>query len=93
MNDDTVLRQRAREAIDRGRLPARAPDQLWGGPGTRAECAVCGILTRYEEVELEIEFAEGTAEGTYVVHPRCFTFLESELEKRSRVDGAGAARG
>ncbi len=89
MNDDTVLRQRAREAIDRGRLPARAPDQLLGGPGTGEECAICGILTRYEEVELEIEFAE----GTYVVHPRCFTFLESEWENRSRVDGDGGARG
>jgi hypothetical protein len=44
MPDEPRLREQAREAIQTGKLPSRAPDRTWGGPGVGADCTVCGHL-------------------------------------------------
>jgi hypothetical protein len=36
MPDEPRLREQAREAIEKGKLPARRPDRAWGGPGVGA---------------------------------------------------------
>jgi hypothetical protein len=83
MMNESLLREKVREAMHAGELPDRAPDQVWGGPGTGARCAVCGASTKRDETELEIEFSSGHRSGptSYYVHLRCYSILE--LERRN----------
>jgi hypothetical protein len=81
MSDETVLREKARDVIQTGKLPSRRPDRTWGGPGVGAECAVCGLPVRPDEMEFEIQFArDGDNPGLdkYHVHIRCFAAWELE---------------
>lgn len=91
-HDDSFLREKAREAIKAGTLPARSPDQVWGGPGTGARCAICGDSTTHAEVELEIEFADDGYPGgrSRYVHLRCFSIFE--LERQNIPGGALSPR-
>jgi hypothetical protein len=36
MPDEPILREKAREAVQAGKLPARRPDGTWRGPGVGA---------------------------------------------------------
>src|SRR5262249_6792306 len=56
LDDEPVLREMARAAIRRGRLPSRRPDRTFGGPGTRVMCSVCRELVTPDQTEMEIEF-------------------------------------
>jgi hypothetical protein len=80
------LREKAREVLRAGKLPDRAPDSLWGGPGTGAKCVVCGASTTQSEVEIEIEFTHDDnplGSDNYHVHQRCYSMLELELQSSS----------
>jgi hypothetical protein len=92
MSEDRHLREKVREIMRAGRMPDRAPDHVWGGPGTGAECAVCGAYTTHAEVELEIEFTQpdGRRASSYLVHLRCYSMLE--LERQSRAAEPRSAR-
>lgn len=92
MNDDHYLRETAREVVRAGKLPGRAPDRVWGGPGTGAQCAICGVPTTPAEVELELEFNYDDRPGhhSYLVHQRCYSVLK--LEHQNLVPGAVSAR-
>ena len=57
MPDEARLREQARAAIQNGKLPSRAPDRTWGGPGVGAECSVCEKPVTKDEMEFEIQFA------------------------------------
>ena len=84
MPDETRLREQARAAIKNGKMPARAPDRTWGGPGVGAECSVCGRPVTKDELEFEIEFAhDGGTPGLdkFHVHLRCFAAWEFERNK------------
>ncbi len=84
MPDEARLREQARQAIQNEKLPARAPDRTWGGPGVGAECSVCGKSVTKQELEFEIQFArDGTMPGLdkYHVHIRCFAAWEFERNK------------
>jgi len=88
MPDEPRLREQAREAIQGGKLPSRAPDRMWGGPGVGADCAVCGLPVTREQLEFEIEFArDGDNPGLdqFHVHLRCFAAWELERNKPPRV--------
>jgi hypothetical protein len=63
MPDEPILRQKAREAVQQGKLPARRPDPTWGGPGFGAHCTICGLPVVRDEVESEIEFARDGEPG------------------------------
>jgi hypothetical protein len=74
MTDESVLRQKAREAIAAGTLPNRRPDGMWGGSGVGARCAICLAPVTQDEVEYEIEFARGgddTGRDSYHIHVPC----------------------
>lgn len=88
MNDDGILRRKAREAIEAGSLPERCPDRMWGGPGDGAPCTICGAPVKHDESQLDLEFArdDGAGGSQYHVHVRCFAALESE---RRNLDPAG----
>jgi hypothetical protein len=87
MPDEQLLRAKARAAVEGGKLPSRAPDRTWGGPGVGAPCAVCGLPVINQEMEFEIQFSrDGDNPGldTFHVHIRCFAAWEFER----RQDGA-----
>lgn len=83
MPDEPRPREQARAAIRSGKLPSRAPDRTWGGPGVGAKCSVCGRHVT-DELEFQIEFArDGDNPGLdrYHVHIRCFAAWEFERGK------------
>jgi len=85
--DETVLRAKAREVIRTGKLPSRAPDRTWGGPGVGAPCVVCGEAVTKAQLEFEIEFArDGDNPGLDKIHVHIRCFAAWELERRQ--DGA-----
>lgn len=82
MDDDeeSILREKAREVVQAGKLPARRADRTWGGPGVGARCAVCGKPIGQDQMEFEVEFArpdDGELD-TYHLHVRCFAAWEFE---------------
>ena len=84
MPDEKMLREKARAAVQSGKLPSRPSDRTWGGNGIGATCAVCELPATEEEKELEIEFAhDGSNPGLdkFHVHIRCFAAWE--FERRS----------
>jgi hypothetical protein len=83
MNDESLLREHARNSIESGSVPGRSPDAVWGGPGAGAPCAVCAVIVTPEDVEMELEFSREDSSGadTYHFHSRCFAAWE--LERRS----------
>jgi hypothetical protein len=88
MIDDSALRRRIRQSIREGRLPARPAQQLWGGPGSGKECSACGQAVGPQELELELEIAEATAESVSTrvsVHPRCLHLWECVLQELAPV--------
>ena len=83
MNDEIILGQKAREAIQAGRLPDRCPDRTWGGKGTGADCVICGSRVTHDDAEFEIEFAlagAGTEPEVYRLHARCFRAWDLERQ-------------
>jgi hypothetical protein len=79
--DESTLREKAREAIQNGKLPTRSPDRIMGGPGCGEACALCGETLRRTQTELEPEFwqdGEAPESHKYHLHPRCFVVWESE---------------
>jgi hypothetical protein len=64
MSDEKAIREKARAAVRSGKLPNRAPDRTWGGPGVGALCAVCDLPVTKDEKEFEIQFAhDGSKPG------------------------------
>jgi hypothetical protein len=86
MSDEPRLREQALAAIQNGKLPARAPDRTWGGPGVGAPCSVCERPVTKQELEFEIHFArDGDNPGLdkFHVHIRCFAAWEFERKQAS----------
>ena len=61
--DDETLRQKAREAMRTGRLPARKPTTTWAGRGSGAPCTICGEPVNAHEVEFELDFTPRARNG------------------------------
>jgi hypothetical protein len=80
MPDEPILRQQAREAVLKGKLPARRPDRVWGGPGVGEICAICDKRITKEDIEYQLEFARPAEDGIdkYHVHLRCNAAWEFE---------------
>jgi hypothetical protein len=74
--DESALRDKAREAIQNGKLPTRRPDGTMGGPGCGEACAICGDLLRRTQMELEAPEVH-----KYHLHPRCYAAWEFERTK------------
>jgi hypothetical protein len=91
MRDKTKIHQKAREAIQAGKVPNRCPQRVWGGPGSGACCALCGDSVTQDEFEMELEFARGDGDSgvvEYLFHVSCYTAWDSE-----RRNFNGTARG
>jgi hypothetical protein len=66
MPDERSLRDSAREEIQNGRLPARPPICTLGGGGSGERCVLCGETIGYDQMEVELEFAERTGDTTEI---------------------------
>jgi hypothetical protein len=74
--DEPILREKARAAVKRGKLPGRRPDRIWGGSSVVALCAICELLVNEMDFEMEFEYSGGPAK--FHVHSRCFAAWEFE---------------
>jgi hypothetical protein len=82
MPDESILREKAREVIQSGKLPARTPDRTWGGPGVGAPCSVCELPVTRDQLEFEIQFArDGDNPGLDKFHVHIRSFAVWELER------------
>jgi hypothetical protein len=84
MPDEQILREKARAAVQDGKIPSRKADRTWGGPGVGATCAVCALPVTKEQMEFEIQFArDGDNPGLdkFHLHVRCFAAWEFERAK------------
>jgi hypothetical protein len=73
--DHATLRRRARDAIRAGTLPARPPVHMWGGPGSGAECLVCGSPVSAHEIGYELDLTDSDEAQRFAsphVHVHCF---------------------
>ena len=79
MSDEKALRRLAREAITGARVPAVRPKGTWGGNGTGALCAICGLSIPRDEMGFEVEFpGEAAPARTYHLHTQCLAAWELE---------------
>jgi hypothetical protein len=81
MNDENLLRAKAREALGTGKLPVRRPERMWGGKGAGAACAVCDLPVRRDEIGFDLEFPgeAGSANAfSCALHMRCLAAWEFE---------------
>ena len=84
--DETILREKARQALRAGTLPNRRPDRTWGGSGVGAVCTICATPVKHDELEFEIEFARNgdtTHWDSYHLHARCFEAWQLERNSAS----------
>jgi hypothetical protein len=90
MIDEGALREKAREAVQTGKLPNRHPLCTWGGSGFGGSCAICDNLVKPDELEYEVQFDEidGSAASTgYHIHVRCYAAWELERHAMMREMG------
>ena len=87
--DEPLLRERARQKMRHGLLPAQAETRVWAGPGLGLPCAVCDQPIAREDLEYELEFASESTEraGPYRFHRRCHAAWQ--LERTTTRDGGG----
>ena len=57
MVDESTLREKARQLIQSGKLPARRPERMWGGRGTGDRCAICDHPADPDKFEFELQSA------------------------------------
>lgn len=79
---EETLRATIRERVMAGTLPRKPPQKVWGGRGTRRQCAACDEIISDAEVEIEVEVeteAAGSAHHLFF-HPRCRVLWEEERQ-------------
>lgn len=79
--------EKVRELIQTGQLPARYPDDVFGGYGSgRDRCLVCGKMVASQQVVMEASFQDGAdAPRSFFFHGTCFWMLESEWRRLQQV--------
>lgn len=83
-NEESILREKAREGIRSGRLPAKKAVRVYAGPGSEQPCAMCGGIVPRADTGFEAEFTrDGVTFGfdSYYLHYRCFAAWEFERNK------------
>jgi hypothetical protein len=88
IDDECIVRDKARDAIRSGQLPTDGPRRTFAGPGGGAACSVCGEPIKQTQVEYEAEFCLNGALVNYHLHLRCFAAWEME---RRNIEGTRRA--
>ena len=81
MPDEAIARERARTAIQAGKIPIGRPDRTWGGNGVGLPCVICDLRIKLDQLELEIEFERIGGFDVFHIHLRCFSAWELERTK------------
>jgi len=73
--DNLLLRKKARQAVERRRMPNREPDRLGGAVGVGRTCSVCERVVTTKETDLELFFTRDGKRGptVYHVHAHCYS--------------------
>jgi hypothetical protein len=82
--DEVSLHEKAREAIQRGTLPARRSDRAFGGPGSGALCALChrAVMRQMTELELQFDSCDDIPRTDALkFHHTCFAAWVTERDK------------
>jgi len=69
------------EPIPRCTLPREAPQRMWGGSGSGAQCAICGERISADQLEYELEYRcvdNPNGRPSFHVHIRCCAAWEFE---------------
>jgi hypothetical protein len=92
VTDHETLRQMlAREAMQKGRMPDRPTDRMWGGTGRGETCSICSLVVTPQDLGYELEFAgDGQDVALHFLHGPCFTAWETEL-RNGKFAGSGRA--
>jgi hypothetical protein len=70
-------RMLASEAIQRGRIPGRPAERMWGGKGDGTTCSVCSLDITAQDIGYELEFgSDGQRATTRYLHISCFAAWE-----------------
>jgi hypothetical protein len=77
---EETLRAKIRERLTAGMLPRKPPQKVWGGRGTRRQCAACDAIISDAEIEIEVEVEIDTSPGHLFFHPRCRVLWEEERQ-------------
>ena len=79
---EETLRAQIRKRLTAGTLPHKPPQKVWGGRGTRRQCAACDEIISAAEVEIEVEVEPETdaASRHLFFHPRCRVLWEEERQ-------------
>src|SRR6185312_8901600 len=75
---EAELHERAREEIQRGRLPDTSPESIWAGPGSGLPCSVCGDPIQSNQVEYEMSLTSGADSVRF--HLPCHTVWQLECD-------------
>ena len=71
---DENTHEKSGAVIRTGQVPNRTPARMWGGPGSGAECTICGVAVAHDEIEIELAFAlddgGGLGRETHHTHRR-----------------------
>ena len=93
MSHDAVLRARAREFIESGKLPPRLPSRTWGGRGKGAQCTLCNTKIEPQEIDIEYDHPHGMdGETVQHFHTRCLVLVEDEVRRFAQVSDAMSDR-
>ena len=79
MPDEPILREKARAAVQKGKLPGRRPDRICGGSSVVDPCAICELPVNEMDFEMEFEYSGGSSK--FHIHARCFAAWEFERGK------------
>lgn len=93
--DSPLLRERARQAIERKRIPNREPDRLGGVAGVGNVCSVCERVVTTKETDLELFFTRDGKRGptVYHVHAHCYSAWAWTVQEGLRTNGRDARLG
>jgi hypothetical protein len=86
MPDEPLLRDQARQAVEREKLPNRSPNRVWGGPGLGGICIICDKSIVKTDMEFELDFVTDDTTKTHHLHARCYSAWELV---RSKPEGDG----
>jgi hypothetical protein len=85
---ERALRETIRHRLHDGSLPRLKPSGTWAGPGAGRACRACGRTITNDEMEFEVEFADGASASQVLrspslvlhLHRTCFAAWELERE-------------
>jgi len=81
--EETALRERAKQLLVTGRLPASDPATSGAGSGRDEPCCVCQVLVRPDQIGFDLAFRMPQREVELHMHSRCRIAWEQARASRA----------